>query len=94
LTRFTFTYLLRYVADPAATVAELACGEARRTDRQPRVRGPNRAWWRIAVVLHPHRRRLPMITGGRAWYRVGRFLGPSIDSHYRTYPVDWTINAE
>ena len=33
------------------------------------------------------------ITGGRAWFHVGRFLGPSIDDHYRKYPVDWTVEA-
>jgi demethylmenaquinone methyltransferase/2-methoxy-6-polyprenyl-1,4-benzoquinol methylase len=26
--------------------------------------------------------------GGRAWATVGRFLGPSIEEHYRHYPVD------
>ena len=36
----TFTYLLRYVADPAATLRELArVSSSRAADREPRVRG-------------------------------------------------------
>ena len=92
----TFTYLLRYVTDPAATLAELA--------RVVKPGGPiaslefavpTAPWWRVAWWCYT-RIVLPIagwITGGRAWFRVGRFLGPSIDSHYRTYPVDWTIGA-
>ncbi len=92
----TFTYLLRYVSDPAATVAELA--------RVVKPGGPisslefavpTAPWWRIAWWCYT-RIILPIagfITGGRAWFRVGRFLGPSIDTHYRKYPVDWTVDA-
>ena len=92
----TFTYLLRYVADPAATLAELA--------RVVRPGGtvasleflvpPNRfwrAWWWLFT-----RTVLPLggaVAGGREWYGVGRFLGPSISEHYRRYPVDWTVGA-
>jgi hypothetical protein len=28
------------------------------------------------------------LTGGRQWSRVGRFLGPSIEEHYRRYPIE------
>ncbi len=92
----TFTYLLRYVADPAATIAELA--------RVVKPGGPisslefavpTAPWWRIAWWCYT-RIILPIagfITGGRAWFDVGRFLGPSIDTHYRNYPVDWTVTA-
>jgi demethylmenaquinone methyltransferase/2-methoxy-6-polyprenyl-1,4-benzoquinol methylase len=92
----TFTYLLRYVTDPAATLAELA--------RVVKPGGPiaslefavpTAPWWRIAWWCYT-RIVLPIagfITGGRAWFRVGRFLGPSISTHYREYPVDWTITA-
>jgi demethylmenaquinone methyltransferase/2-methoxy-6-polyprenyl-1,4-benzoquinol methylase len=92
----TFTYLLRYVADPAATIAELA--------RVVKPGGPisslefavpTAPWWRIAWWCYT-RIILPIagfITGGRAWFDVGRFLGPSIDTHYRKYPVDWTVTA-
>jgi demethylmenaquinone methyltransferase / 2-methoxy-6-polyprenyl-1,4-benzoquinol methylase len=92
----TFTYLLRYVSDPQATLAELA--------RVVRPGGtvaslefyvpPSpfwRFWWRAYTASA-----LPLgglITGGRQWYEVGRFLGPSIASHYRRYPIDWTVNA-
>ena len=34
-----------------------------------------------------------LITGGRQWYGVGRFLGPSIAGHYRKYPIAWTVRA-
>lgn len=92
----TFTYLLRYVADPAATLAELA--------RVVKPGGPiaslefsvpTAPWWRVAWWCYT-RIILPIagwITGGRAWYRVGRFLGPSISTHYREYSVDWTVAA-
>jgi demethylmenaquinone methyltransferase/2-methoxy-6-polyprenyl-1,4-benzoquinol methylase len=87
----TFTYLLRYVADPAATLAELA-----RVVRPGGVVAslefgvPPRLGWRAAWRLHT-RVVLPiggLIGGGRAWARVGRFLGPSIEEHYRAYPIE------
>ena len=92
----TFTYLLRYVADPAATLAELA--------RVVKPGGPIASmefavpaapWWRLAWVGYT-RLVLPVagwLTGGSGWYRVGRFLGPSITTHYRRYPVAWTVDA-
>jgi demethylmenaquinone methyltransferase/2-methoxy-6-polyprenyl-1,4-benzoquinol methylase len=33
------------------------------------------------------------VLGGAEWFRVGRFLGPSISSHYRRYPVSWHLDA-
>jgi demethylmenaquinone methyltransferase / 2-methoxy-6-polyprenyl-1,4-benzoquinol methylase len=92
----TFTYLLRYVTDPAATLAELA--------RVVKPGGPiaslefavpTAPWWRIAWYVYT-RIVLPIagfVTGGPAWFRVGRFLGPSISTHYRKYSVDWTAAA-
>jgi len=50
-----------------------------------------RFWWRAYTWLV-----LPiggLITGGRQWYEVGLFLGPSIAGHYRRYPIDWTVRA-
>ena len=91
----TFTYLLRYVADPAATLRELV-----------RVLEPGapmaslefcvppsqfwRFWWRGYTRLV-----LPVAgaLAGRDWFRVGRFLGPNIDAHYRRYPIRWTVEA-
>ena len=87
----TFTYLLRYVADPAATLRELA--------RVVRPGGavaslefavPPRPIWLPAWRLYT-RVVLPgagFLTGGREWAHVGRFLGPSIEDHYRRYPVE------
>jgi demethylmenaquinone methyltransferase/2-methoxy-6-polyprenyl-1,4-benzoquinol methylase len=92
----TFTYLLRYVDDPQATLAELA--------RVVKPGGPVasleflappspfwRFWWWLYTRLA-----LPaggLLTGGREWYEVGRFLGPNISRHYRRYPVTWTTDA-
>jgi demethylmenaquinone methyltransferase/2-methoxy-6-polyprenyl-1,4-benzoquinol methylase len=92
----TFTYLLRYVSDPQAVLAELA-----RVVRPGGVVAslefnvPPSAFWRF--WWHGYTRLvLPiagLITGGRQWYAVGRFLGPSISGHYRRYPIDWTVRA-
>jgi demethylmenaquinone methyltransferase/2-methoxy-6-polyprenyl-1,4-benzoquinol methylase len=89
----TFTYLLRYVADPAATLVELA-----------RVLKPGapiaslefhvppsrfwRAWWWLYT-----RGVLPAAGAwaGRSWFRVGRFLGPNISQHYRRHPLSSTV---
>ena len=83
----TFTYLLRYVDDPAATLVELA--------RVVRPGGtiamlefgvPRGIWrpaWNVWVgVGLPVAGRL--ISPG--WHDVGRFLGPSISSFHETYP--------
>jgi demethylmenaquinone methyltransferase/2-methoxy-6-polyprenyl-1,4-benzoquinol methylase len=92
----TFTYLLRYVADPAATLAELA--------RVVRPGGPvaslefavppnpvwHAAWWLYTRGVLPI---TGAALGGRAWFEVGRFLGPSIAAHERAYPLGWTIEA-
>ncbi|MEZ0095161.1 class I SAM-dependent methyltransferase [Streptacidiphilus sp. EB129] len=92
----TFTYLLRYVADPAATLRELA--------RVVRPGGmianleflvPENPLWRLGWYGYT-RTLLPLgglVTGGREWAAVGRFLGPSISGHYRRYPVGWTVDA-
>jgi demethylmenaquinone methyltransferase / 2-methoxy-6-polyprenyl-1,4-benzoquinol methylase len=86
----TFTYLLRYVADPQATVRELA--------RVVRPGGtisslefcvPSPPVWLPLWRLYT-RAVLPiggLLGGGRAWATVGRFLGPSIEEHYKRYPV-------
>lgn len=90
----TFTYLLRYVCDPAATVGELA-----RVVRPGGVVAslefavPDATVTRAAWLAYT-RAVLPLaglLTGGREWFAVGRFLGPSISAHYRRYPVDWHV---
>jgi demethylmenaquinone methyltransferase/2-methoxy-6-polyprenyl-1,4-benzoquinol methylase len=84
----TFTYLLRYVDDPAATLRELA--------RVVRPGGrisslefcvPRGVWlwaWRLYT-----RAGLPALgrLASHSWYEVGRFLGPSIEGFYRAYPL-------
>jgi demethylmenaquinone methyltransferase/2-methoxy-6-polyprenyl-1,4-benzoquinol methylase len=83
----TFTYLLRYVSDPAATLRELA-----------RVLRPGgtiaglefavphglwRPWWELYV-------RVGLPLAGRVispgWAQVGGFLGPSIRNFYERWP--------
>jgi demethylmenaquinone methyltransferase/2-methoxy-6-polyprenyl-1,4-benzoquinol methylase len=92
----TFTYLLRYVDDPGATLAELA-----RVVRPGGVVAsleflvPENPLWRSSWWLYT-RAVLPLagwLTGGRAWLEVGRFLGPSISAHYRRYSVSRTVEA-
>jgi len=92
----TFTYLLRYVDDPAATLRELArvvkpgASVASLEFFLP----PNRfwrfMWWLYTRLLLPVG---GLLTGGREWFRVGRFLGPNISRHYRMYPLSWTEQA-
>jgi demethylmenaquinone methyltransferase/2-methoxy-6-polyprenyl-1,4-benzoquinol methylase len=92
----TFTYLLRYVADPAETLRELA----RVTKPGGAISSlefavPDNFGWRVAwwiytrAVLPP----LGYLLGGQSWWAAGRFLGPSISRHYRTYSIDWTREA-
>jgi demethylmenaquinone methyltransferase/2-methoxy-6-polyprenyl-1,4-benzoquinol methylase len=84
----TFTYLLRYVDDPAATLHELARvvtpgGPIGMVEfgvpRDPALRAVWRAHTRVG---------LPAV--GRlvspAWYEVGRFLGPNIEQFHAAYP--------
>jgi demethylmenaquinone methyltransferase/2-methoxy-6-polyprenyl-1,4-benzoquinol methylase len=85
----TFTYLLRYVADPGAALAELA--------RVVRPGGtiaglefsvPGGVWqpfWRAYVDAG-----LPVAGRvlGRGWREVGSFLGGSIRGFWRRYPLE------
>ena len=92
----SFTYLLRYVADPAATLAELA--------RVLRPSGglagldfyvPPNPLWRAGWRLYT-RAVMPSggyVLGGRAWWKAGRFLGPNIDAFYRQWPLHRLFEA-
>jgi demethylmenaquinone methyltransferase/2-methoxy-6-polyprenyl-1,4-benzoquinol methylase len=86
----TFTYLLRYVEDPAATLRELARAvkPGGRIASLEFMLPPNpvaRALWRVYVRLG-----LPALGRliSREWYDVGRFLGPSITDLYRGLPLE------
>lgn len=92
----TFTYLLRYVADPAATITELARvvkpgGVVANLEFHVPPAPPwHAAWWLYTRALLPV---AGWLTGGREWFDVGRFLGPSISQHYRRYPLTWHRRA-
>ena len=92
----TFTYLLRYVSDPQATLRELArvVKPGARVASLEFLVPPSRfwraSWWLYTRLLLPAG---GLLTGGREWYDVGRFLGPNISGHYRRYPVSWTVDA-
>jgi demethylmenaquinone methyltransferase/2-methoxy-6-polyprenyl-1,4-benzoquinol methylase len=92
----TFTYLLRYVTDPGATMKELARvvkpgGPIANLEfAVPTQRGWRLAWWCYTRWILPV---AGYLTGGKGWWDVGRFLGPSISKHYKNYPVDWTLRA-
>jgi demethylmenaquinone methyltransferase / 2-methoxy-6-polyprenyl-1,4-benzoquinol methylase len=91
----TFTYLLRYVADPAATLRELtrvlkpASPMASLDFLVPRHSFWRWSWWLYTRVVLP----VAGSVGGRDWIAVGRFLGPNISAHYRRYPLGWTVEA-
>ncbi len=92
----TFTYLLRYVEDPAATLRELARvvrpgGTVANLEfLVPSSRFWRFWWWGYTRLVLPI---AGAITGGREWFTVGRFLGPNISAHYRRFPVSWTVQA-
>ncbi len=86
----SFSYLMRYVDDPAATIAELSrCLVAGGAIASLEFCVP--AWLPARLCWHGYTRWvLPVagaLTGGRAWFRVGRFLGPSISNHYDRHPI-------
>jgi demethylmenaquinone methyltransferase/2-methoxy-6-polyprenyl-1,4-benzoquinol methylase len=84
-----FTYLLRYVDDPASTIRELArvvrpggtmSSLEFSVPQHPLVRA---GWWLYTRGVMP-------ILGAAvspAWARTARFLGPSIDSFSRRFPL-------
>jgi demethylmenaquinone methyltransferase / 2-methoxy-6-polyprenyl-1,4-benzoquinol methylase len=90
----TFTYLLRYVTDPAATLRELArvvrpggaiASLEFAVPQQPAWHAAWRGYTRAVLPAAGY------LTGGREWAQVGRFLGPSISEHYQRHPVAQTV---
>jgi demethylmenaquinone methyltransferase / 2-methoxy-6-polyprenyl-1,4-benzoquinol methylase len=90
----TFTYLLRYVGDPAATLRELARvvkpGGTIAGLEFAVPRGVWRPLWELWV-------RFGLPGAGRVvgdgWHEVGTFLGPSIKGHYAEWPVPRLLQA-
>jgi demethylmenaquinone methyltransferase / 2-methoxy-6-polyprenyl-1,4-benzoquinol methylase len=90
----TFTYLLRYVEDPAATLRELARvvkpGGTMAGLEFGVPRGVWRPPWELWVrVGLPGAGRLI----GHGWHEVGSFLGPSITRHYAEWPLPRLLQA-
>jgi demethylmenaquinone methyltransferase/2-methoxy-6-polyprenyl-1,4-benzoquinol methylase len=86
----TFTYLLRYVEDPAATVAELARvvrpgGRVASLEFGVPPLAPARLAWRLYTAVG-----LPTLgrLASAEWAEVGRFLGPSIRGFYQRHPIE------
>jgi len=92
----TFTYLLRYVLDPQATLSELARvvkpgGQVASLEfLVPPSRFWRSWWWLYTRTLLPAG---GLVTGGREWFEVGRFLGPSISTHYQRHPLPAHVDA-
>jgi demethylmenaquinone methyltransferase / 2-methoxy-6-polyprenyl-1,4-benzoquinol methylase len=85
----TFTYLLRYVEDPAATLRELARvvkpgGTVGMVEFGVPGRRVLRTLWRLYTrAVMPALGRLI----SRDWQEVGRFLGPSVEGFYARVPL-------
>jgi demethylmenaquinone methyltransferase/2-methoxy-6-polyprenyl-1,4-benzoquinol methylase len=85
-----FTYLLRYVQDPDATIRELSRvlkpgGELLSLEFGI----PEALWVRTLWEIY-NRVVMPVMTipVSRGWHRMGCFLGPSISGFCKRYPVD------
>jgi len=90
----TFTYLLRYVEDPATTLRELVRVVKPGGTVAGLEFGVPRGLWRplwelwVRVGLPGAGRMI-----GSGWPEVGTFLGPSIRGHYRRWPLERLLGA-
>ena len=90
----TFTYLLRYVEDPAATLRELARVVKPGGTMAGLEFGVPRGIWRplwdvwVGVGLPGAGRVI-----GNGWHEVGTFLGGSIREHYEKWPLERLLGA-
>ncbi len=86
----TFTYLLRYVEDPAATLRELArvVAPGGRVASLEFAVPPERLW-RALWTLYTHAA-LPVLGRlvSREWFDTGRFLARSIPEFYERCPLE------
>jgi demethylmenaquinone methyltransferase/2-methoxy-6-polyprenyl-1,4-benzoquinol methylase len=89
----TFTYLLRYVDDPRATMRELARvlrpgGRIASLEFGIPPWAPARGAWRAYTAVG-----LPLLGGAVSaqWREVGRFLGPSIRAFYERHPLELIV---
>ena len=90
----TVTYLLRYVDDPAAVLAELARVVRPGGTVASLEFGVPGTPWRAAWELYV---RVGLPAAGRllapGWYEVGRFLGPSIREFWERWPLERQLAA-
>jgi demethylmenaquinone methyltransferase/2-methoxy-6-polyprenyl-1,4-benzoquinol methylase len=86
------TYLLRYVDDPAAVLAELARpikpgGQMASLEFFVPAGAWYPAWWAWTRIGLPA---AGLVAGG-GWYATGRFLGPSIERFWREHPLEQAV---
>jgi demethylmenaquinone methyltransferase / 2-methoxy-6-polyprenyl-1,4-benzoquinol methylase len=90
----TFTYLLRYVDDPAATLAELARVVRPGGTLAGLEFGLPGGVWRPLWELHV---RVVLPAAGlvtrNGWREVGSFLGPSIRGYWASWPLERQLAA-
>jgi len=85
-----FTYLLRYVQDPDATIRELSRVLKPGGELLSLEFGLPEAFWVRALWEIYNRVVMPVMTipVSRGWHRVGCFLGPNISEFCKRCPVD------
>jgi len=85
-----FTYLLRYVQDPDATIRELSRVLKPGGELLSLEFGIPETFWVRAIWRIYNKVVMPIMTipVSRGWHRVGCFLGPSISEFCQRCPVD------